>query len=243
MMAFPTDPNELAALAGEYVLGTLDARTARQIEQALAGNAELRALVDEWERRLAPLTSLALPEAPPPDLWARIEQAVDPQPVPAVRPMASRFLRLWQGWAIGASVVAAVLAGIAFLPQTAPQAPRMMTVLVSDPSQTAWTAEVDRKGGIRLAALAAPGGGANNTAPEGGKVLEMWALPPGQKVPTSLGLVPRGQTQVSVQRPAVQPVDGMLILISLEPPGGAPNGTPTGPVLFVGRLTEAGPPT
>jgi anti-sigma-K factor RskA len=196
-------------------------------------------MVAAWEDRLAPLHLLATPEAPPPGLWDQIEAQIGP--VPVARPAPSRFLRLWQGWAVGASLAAAVLAGIAFLPAT-PE-PRMMTVLVSSGTQTAWTAEVDRRGGIQLAALSSPTGTPLDTAPPGGRVLQLWGLPPGAKAPTSLGLVPRGAGAVKIQTPAVKPVAGMLIEISLEPPGGAPGALPTGPVLFIGRLTEAGPPT
>jgi anti-sigma-K factor RskA len=241
MGGLPTDISELTALAGEYVLGTLDARQARLIEAALPTHADLAALVDAWEDRLAPLSALAVPEAPPPQLWDRIEAAITPPAVAASTQVRRSFLRLWQGWAVGASLAAAALAVVAFLPRE-PE-PRMMTVLVSSASQTAWTAEVDRQGGLRLAALPAPGGTALNTAPEGDRVLQMWALPPGAKAPTSLGLVPRGSGTVRIDAPAVKPVAGMLIEISLEPPGGSPGAGPTGPVLFIGRLSAAGPST
>ncbi len=239
MSMLPTDPAELTALAGEYVLGTLDARQSRMVEAALPGNPDLAAMVAAWEDRLAPLSLLAPPEAPPPGLWDQIEAHISP--AQAARPARPRFLRLWQGWAVGASLAAAALAGVAFLPGAA--APRMMTVLVTSGTQTAWTAEVDRRGGIQLAALGAPTGGPLDTAPPDGRVLQLWALPPGAKAPTSLGLVPRGAGAVHITTPAVKPVAGMLIEISLEPPGGAPGALPTGPVLFIGRLTEAGPPT
>ncbi len=238
MSGLPVDPMELDALASEYVLGTLDARMAKRVADALPSHVALAALVHDWEMRLAPLTDLAVPEAPPADLWNRIEQAISPVAVkPVVRP--SRFRLLWQGWAIGATIVAAALAAVTVLPARTP--PAMMTVLLSDANQTAWTAEVGRDGGIHLAALPAAGGAAVNTAPPDNKVLELWQLPPGATAPTSLGVVPRGQSQVTVARPAVAPVPGMLILISLEPSGGAPDGKPTGPVLFVGRLNPAGP--
>ncbi|WP_376087849.1 hypothetical protein ACE7GA_15050 [Roseomonas sp. CCTCC AB2023176] len=38
---------------------------------------------------------------------------------------------------------------------------------------------------------------------------------------------------------SIRPQPGMLIEISLEPPGGSPTGRPTGPILFIGRLTAA----
>jgi anti-sigma-K factor RskA len=44
-----------------------------------------------------------------------------------------------------------------------------------------------------------------------------------------------------IETPAVRPRAGMLIEISVEPPGGSPTGRPTGPILFYGRLSEAGP--
>jgi anti-sigma-K factor RskA len=242
MTALPVDPDDLSMLAAEYVLGTLDARAARGVEDALGKNAALRELVARWEVRLTPLSRLALPEAPPPELWQRIEDAIAPKRKTSrlgdLRP--SPFLRLWQAWALGATAVAAALALVTLMPQPAEQ--RMMTVLVSDATQVAWTAEVDRRGGLRLAALNGPLGAQNNTSPEG-RVLQMWALPPGATVPTSLGLVPRGSGQVSIPTPAVTPVPGMLIEISLEPPGGSPGPRPSGPVLFIGRLSAAGPST
>ena len=98
----PTDPQEREALAGEYVLGTLDARLAdARWRRPCRATPALRAVVAAWEARLAPLTALAPPEAPPPDLWRRIEAALPggapagdaPLPVaPAFRPPAGPVL-------------------------------------------------------------------------------------------------------------------------------------------------------
>ena len=46
------DPAELDALAGEYVLGTLDAPQRRAIEQRLRHDGQLQAAVGRWEARL-----------------------------------------------------------------------------------------------------------------------------------------------------------------------------------------------
>jgi anti-sigma-K factor RskA len=70
-------------------------------------------------------------------------------------------------------------------------------------------------------------------------VLQLWALPQGATAPTSLGLIPP-EGRVTVTPDAIRPEPGMLIEISLEPPGGSPTGRPTGPILFIGRLTAAG---
>ena len=234
----PTDPRARDALAAEYVLGTLEARAAAEVAAALASNPALAAEVAGWEARLAPLQALAAPEAPPPELWQRIEAAlgsnpapVQPQVRPQARPLSRRpWLNLWRGWAIGASAVAAGLASLLLLQP--PPAPRLMTVLLTQRDQPAWTVEADAQGALRLAAL-------NPRPLEGDRVLQLWALPQGATAPTSLGLVP-ASGQLTVTPRGLKPEPGMLIEISLEPPGGSPLGRPSGPVLFIGRLTRAG---
>lgn len=244
MTSLPTDPEELSMLTAEYVLGTLDARSAQAFERAMQGNAALRGLVEKWENHLAPLTSLAVPEAPPPDLWTRIENALPgasrPSRMGSTAP--SLFVRLWQAWALGATAVAAALAIVTIVPPKTE--PRMMTVLVSDPSQSAWTAEVEPQGGLRLAAVSSPAGQPASKVADG-KILQLWGLPPGATVPVSLGLLPRGASMLRIPAPAVRPVGGMQILISLEPEpaDGVAGAAPTGPVVFIGRLSEPGPNT
>ena len=230
----PTDPQEREALAGEYVVGTLDARMAAEVLAALPSHAELREAVSAWEARLAPLTELATPEAPPPDLWRRIEAALPGPAVeedPAPRQRFGRWQgRLWQGWAIGASAVAAGLAG--FLLLQPPPEPRLMTVLLTSRDQPAWVVEAAPGGALTLASV--------NTRPvDPDRVLQLWALPQGATAPTSLGLIPAAG-EVTVTPGTLRPQPGMLIEISLEPPGGSTTGRPTGPVLFIGRLSAAG---
>jgi anti-sigma-K factor RskA len=158
--AIPTDPAERDALAGEYVLGTLDAATARAVERALPQDAALRAAVEAWEARLAPLSTLAPPEAPPPGLWERIERALDPTAAvaAAAHPPPTQsgpgLGWLWRGWAVGASAVAAGLALVLLLrpPPAAPEQ-RLMTVLLTQRDQPAWLVEAERGGAIRLASM------------------------------------------------------------------------------------------
>jgi anti-sigma-K factor RskA len=92
--------------------------------------------------------------------------------------------------------------------------------------------EAQRGGALRLASL-------NPQPVDADRVLQLWALPQGATAPTSLGLIPAaGEVTVTPQTLRAQP--GMLIEISLEPPGGSTTGRPTGPVLFIGRLSAAG---
>jgi anti-sigma-K factor RskA len=64
------------------------------------------------------------------------------------------------------------------------------------------------------------------------KDLELWALPPGETRPQSLGVLPpAGGQRIAPLAPNTQ------LLVSLEPKGGSPTGQPTGPVLYGGWLT------
>jgi len=215
-------PEERDALAGEYVLGTLDAREAARVRALMETDAALAAAVAGWEARLAPLQSLASPEAPPPGLWARIEASLDT--APAVR--SWRFP--WPAFGIGAGAVAAGLAAVLLL-RPAPE-PALMTVLLTSQDQPAWVVEAAGNE-LRLAAL-------NPRPVAEGRVMELWALPQGATAPTSLGLVPEGG-RLTVSPRGIRPAPGMLIEITLEPPGGSPIGRPTGPILFIGRLQPA----
>lgn len=224
---------EREALAGEYVLGTLDARAAAQVERAMATDPALRAAVAAWEARLAPLTVLAPQEAPPANLWDRIEAALPGAPAPAAPRPPVAVPRWWRALAIASTAAAfGLLALVLVPPRDREEAPRMMTVLLSSRDQPAWLVEAERDGAIRLAAL-----NAQPVPPD--RVLQLWALPQGATAPTSLGLIPPAG-RVTVTPAAIRPEPGMLIEISLEPPGGSPTGRPTGPVLFIGRLTAAG---
>jgi anti-sigma-K factor RskA len=231
----PTDPEGRAALAGEYVLGTLDARSAARIAVALQSDPAWREAVESWERQLAPLALLARPEAPPPDSWDRIETRINPHRAASRRSV--RVPWLWRGWAMGASLAAAGLAAFILVPRAPP--PRLMTVLLTDRNDLAFVADVDRKGELRLAAVPAATG-REPQAPSG-KSLQLWGLPPGATVPANLGVLPNEPGRVmTIPTTVVHPVAGMLIEISLEPEGGSPTGRATGPVVFYGRLVAAG---
>jgi len=223
----PADPADRDALAGEYVLGTLDARAAEEVWRAMETDAALREAVAAWEARLAPLTALAPPEAPPPGLWDRIAATLDPPRHAA--PLPARGPGLWRAWALGASLAAAGLAAI-LLVRPAPE-PRLMTVLLTQRDQPAWLVEAEG-GAIRLAAL-------NPQPVPSDRVMQLWALPQGATAPTSLGLLPGPDARLTVTPTAIRPEPGMLIEITLEPPGGSPTGRPTGPILFIGRLAPA----
>jgi anti-sigma-K factor RskA len=78
-------PELLQKLAGEYVLGTMSARTRRRFERILAENPSARFAVERWQSRLTPMADELPARAPPADLWKKIETKVLSSPIPAAQ--------------------------------------------------------------------------------------------------------------------------------------------------------------
>lgn len=95
-------PDELQVLAGEYVLGVLDIAEMRAVRRRAMADPGFAAVINGWERKLAPMVAALRPVPPPDALWARIEQAVAPlpdetdseaavaEPAPTVRPVVAQ---------------------------------------------------------------------------------------------------------------------------------------------------------
>ena len=176
----------------------------------------------------------------------------------------TRRLQRWRGGAIGFGALAAALAGVvvtaAVAPERLPQPlrpkPRVETVtrevvrtvevpspsrfvavLQSGPTAPAFIMTVDlAQRNLTVRRVAAE--------EQAGKSYELWLVSDKYPAPRSLGVIGAGEfTQV----PALSAYDRNTIstatfAVSLEPEGGSPTGTATGPVLFSGKLLEAVPP-
>ena len=81
-LPFEQDPPADAMLAGEYVLGVLDATERRQVEQRIAQEPAFAQDVAQWEARLMPLVEQIAPVAVPDYVWARIVDALGIKPAP-----------------------------------------------------------------------------------------------------------------------------------------------------------------
>jgi anti-sigma-K factor RskA len=226
-------PDERDAAAGEYVLGTLDAQDHAAVERAMATDRALQAAVYAWQDRLLALSARADAALPRPQLWQRIDVALN-APAPAVRtepPRPPWWQRLapWQGLSAAAAALVLVLSVLLVQRAGVPEGARYLAVLQSpDRQSTGWVVEVQ---GERLR-LTPVGGTAGVPA---GKALQFWTKPQGADGPTSLGLVAAGRvSELPVSRlPGIGPQQ--LFEITLEPEGGSPIGRPTGPILYVGR--------
>lgn len=247
------EEREQEAFAAEYALGTLDHIERAEAEKLTSADPGFVDLVRRWEKRLGALAALVEPVEPAPDLWRRIAVRIADAPAPAemglpktgqaqaaptgngeIVPMPRR-LRRWRGAAMAAAALAATLLFFIAVSQfSRPAKPSgwLIAVLQHDPKSPGFVlaVEVATKTFV-LRNVAA------ETLP--GRSYELWLISDKFASPASLGVV-EGDFMV---RPALAQYDSETIsaatyAISLEPAGGSPTGTPTGPVLYTGKLVE-----
>lgn len=234
---------ELDRLAGEYALGLLEGDDLAGAARLLAEDEDFRNRVARWSGRFGPLLDQVEPASPPPDLWARVERAIAPDAMPA-RPEGSnvvllrRKVNLWRGYSAAATALAASLA--LFL-VTRPDAP-----VPAPPAEGALVAAMSAEGSAaRLVAnydpdrhmlIVTPAAGIQAVP---GHAHELWLIPADGK-PRSMGLVvPGAPRRIEVPEPMLGELkpDATLAL-SVEPTGGSPSGSPTGPVIAAGKLAR-----
>lgn len=236
-MNTPLNDDELQRLASEYVLGTLTAPERADVEQRLPRDALLRDAVDAWEQRLLPLTALAPPEDPSPQLWPRIASTL-------FTPKAIKQAGGWNAWwnslafwrmlAGGGLAAAAALAVTVSMQQQAPNGPGYLVVLVAPQDKApGWIVQAGNKNSRDLSLI--PLG---PTSVPQQKTLQFWTKGKDWGAPVSLGLVRPGQTlKLKLDKlPPMQPEQ--LFEITLEPETGSPTGRPTGPILYIGRAVK-----
>ena len=171
------------------------------------------------------------PVAPPPRLRAGIEAELFG---PSGR-KAGGMGRL--GAFLGGVAVVALVLGLIFGADLLPRGPQA-------PGDPAYVAEVAAEDGslVIAAAYDAEAGALfvdrRAGGPREGRALEMWLIA-GEAAPVSLGVLP-GDAQTALAIPeALRPqLEGGVLAISDEPPGGSPTGAPTGDVLAGGEITN-----
>jgi anti-sigma-K factor RskA len=188
-------------------------------------------------------------EAEPP----KIERSAD------VVYLAAR-VRRWQRVTVGLGAIAALLAIYIALGRVAPdlippqlrpagsgmvarsdgsertQHDRLVAVLQQQPTAPAFLVTLDTQRRTLVVRRV-------SASPEANRSYELWLISSRFPAPRSLGLV--GSDEFT-QRPLpgnfdVDTLRGAVYAVSLEPSGGSPSGTPTGPVLFTGKAVESLP--
>ncbi|HEY4067711.1 MAG TPA: anti-sigma factor [Burkholderiaceae bacterium] len=230
--------SELAdRLAAEYVAGTLRGPARRRLEKLLPAHPALRDAVTGWQDRLMPLTGNIEPQQPSPGLWPRIEARVHgaPAAAAAARPGWWQGLAFWRGFsAIG---LVATLSLALMLASPGPVQPPIVVVLAAAAPVPGAPAGAVQPGSI-VASISADGRAMvtkpiANVSMGADRALELWSLP-AQGAPRSLGLIAPDKATVVQRDKVLQGTDSFAV--TLEQAGGSPDGTPHGPILYVGKL-------
>ena len=235
--------------AAEFALGTLDSAERAAIAVRRLRDPALEAAIRAWEERLAPLAEAAPPIEPPRDYFSDIQARIRaPAPIttpirppPADEAMADLKGRLarWRAAAIGAASLAAMLAiGFAARETTREVAPReYVAVLQKDPGSPAFAVTVNldtRQMTVRPVAAPAPSG----------KSYELWIINKDKLgAPRSLGVIDAVDVTRDNKLAAFDPavVADATYAVTIEPPGGSPDGKPSGAPVWLGKLIPVGP--
>jgi anti-sigma-K factor RskA len=233
------EPDDDDALAGEYVLGTLDPAERAAVAARRQREGALDAAIAAWEARLAPLMDEVAPVAPPDHLldgiMRRIDGAAGSGEIVALR----RRLLAWRTAALGACAVAASLLVFVAARTLAPPRPgqNFVAVLQRDAASPAFIVSVDTAArSLTIRPVAA--------APQTGRSYELWLVNNRLRAPRSLGVVQNAAFTVASSRlNDISPniVRDSTFAVTLEPLGGSPSGLPTGPILYSGTLLQATP--
>ena len=239
------EPEDIEALAGEYVLGTLDAAERAAVAARRPREPALDAAILAWEHRLAPLDDSAPVVEPPDGLFARIEGKIEgrlgQRPGTAEFVELSRRLRRWRAAALSGGAIAAALA-IALMREDILQnerpgeASNFVAVLQKDAVSPAFLVEVDLKARLLTVRPVA-------AERQPGKSYELWMIHDKLGAPKSLGVI---ADQGFTVRPALSGYDPSVVetavyAITVEPSGGSPTGQPTSAPLWTGKLVQAMP--
>ncbi len=234
------EPETLDELAGEYVLGTLDARERADVERLRLTSPDLDAAIRDWESRLSPLLDQVADAAPSPDLLARIQARLPSAPatetdghtVVHLHRRVGRWRRsATAAWAVAAGLAAFVIYGEA---TRIPVDQQFIAVFQEGDQAPSFLLSVNlqtRELTIRPVAA----------RPAEDKAFQLWMIADGLgEGPQSLGLLagPENPTRKRLPELTRESIMSATFGISIEPPGGSPTGKPTGPALH-GHLLPA----
>ncbi|MEQ1716161.1 MAG: anti-sigma factor [Hyphomicrobium sp.] len=234
--------DDMEALAGEYVLGTLDPVERASVAARRQREAGLDAAIVAWEHRLAALNEATAAVAPPQAVWDKIQASLAGTSPGGISSASGgeivelrNRLNFWRRSAMAASALAASLViAVGVREMTPPpKSKNLVAVLQKDAQSPAFLVSVnvdDRIMTVRPVAA----------KHETGKSFELWIIDDSLGKPKSLGVIdeatPMRKPILANYNPDV--IERSTYAVTLEPEGGSPTGDPTGPVLFAGKMIE-----
>jgi anti-sigma-K factor RskA len=201
-------------------------------EQRAAREPSFATMVAAWQTRFAPWAAEIAEVAAPPQVWERIAAAINAD-FPAQKQSLGwwQSLAFWRGLSLATGALAAACLGaLIYLGNAPQQAP--LTAGIDGGGHRHFVATVDTRTGSIAVVPAAYSADATREP-------ELWLIPADGK-PRPLGML-RADRAVTIKIPtdlATLTVGNAVLAVSLEPPGGSPTGSPTGPVIATGKLTS-----
>lgn len=221
-------PEDDDLLAAEVALSLLEGEERVAARARLLDDRAFARDVADWQERFVVLTDDIAPVAPP----ARLRKSLMSRLFPTRHVPLLQRLWLWQGISVAALATVAFLA-LPMLRETPVQTPGDVYAarMAAEDSALEMLAVMDMsRGDIALRRV-------SGTAPEG-RVLELWAILP-DRAPISLGVLPEGDVnRVALPADLAPEAAQITLAITDEPPGGAPEGAPTGSIMAVGAVAE-----
>lgn len=213
--------------AAEFALGLAEGEDLARARERLRTDARFARSVALWQERFVAMTDDIAPVAPP----KRMKKQLLARLFPKKRVPLLERLWVWKGFTLAALVALAYFA----MPTLRPPQPDAPLTLFA----TQMTGEVDD---LQVLAVLDPDSGSvalrrvSGGAPDG-RVLELWAILPDQ-APRSLGVLPEEEVaRIALPDEFTAEPALLTLAISDEPPGGAPEGAPTGAIRAVGALS------
>jgi anti-sigma-K factor RskA len=225
--------------AAEYALGVLSERERRIIESEVAANPALKAEIAQWQERLVGMADTLAPVEPPARVLAALRARIAAEGVPETQPVARASLwdsaAFWRGLAfasLGATAAACIAMVVAFaqlMPVPQPEG-RLVATLDQEQGQVAFVVSYDS---VRQQIVVVPA----RVAMDPNRVPELWIVTRAGRV-ISLGVVNGAEPRaISIPGDLIAETQaGTPLVITLEPPGGAPGGVATGPTIAKGEL-------
>lgn len=221
------------ALAGEYVLGTLQGLARRRFERLLTVDGDLRRRVRAWEARLAPLAEEEEAVQPPAETWLGIRERLGRggSGGAAVHPLWNS-LALWRGLAMAATVLLAVVSVWAWSPGPAPMTMDRMAVVTNPERQPIWVVSADPgKGMLRVRTLRSPGMGPERVCP-------LWLKWDDGRHMHRAAILPEKKGVYTFKVPRDMPLDRARLAVSVESSDRVPRDRPRGQVVYQGDWIE-----
>jgi len=226
-MTEDSDKEDDIAFSAEYALGLLTPVEARAFEARMAVDPELRVQYALWAEDFASITDDITPVDPPKAVYDALTTRLFPEEK--------------QSWLQKLGLIPAILGGLvaALILLVATNQGLLNGPGVTGPVYSAEIAAEDQS--LLVLATYVPAEAVLRIertagAAREGRALQLWLIA-GENPPVSLGVLAEGEVSaVPIPETLLAALEGGVLAISDEPPGGSPTGLPTGDVLAVGPV-------